>query len=138
MQGALGAIGFLIFGISSPLFWGMMMAFLALIPYLGTGFIWGPAAIIIFLEGVFQDSNILMYKGVALFLYGLFIVGGLDNLIRPKFIGAKAKIHPALIMIGIFGGIFLVGPIGVIIGPLVLSLTAIFIEEYLSSRKNTN
>lgn len=135
MQGALGAIGFFILGISSPLFWGVVMAFLALIPYLGTGLIWGPAAVIIFLEGIFQDSNLLIYKGIGLFLYGFIVIGGLDNLIRPKIIGVKAKVHPALIMIGIFGGIFLIGPIGVIAGPLILSLTAIIIETYLVNKK---
>jgi len=134
IQGALGAIGFFLFGVSSPLFWGMVMAFLALIPYLGTGLVWGPAAAIIFLEGAFQNSNILMYKGIALFFYGLLVVGGLDNLIRPKIIGAKAKVHPTLIMIGIFGGVFLIGPVGVIAGPLVLSLTAIIIEAYLGNK----
>jgi predicted PurR-regulated permease PerM len=136
IQGGLGALGFFIFGVSSPLFWGMLMAFLSLVPYLGTGLVWGPAAIIMFLDGIFQDSNILMYKGIGLFFYGLIFVGGIDNLIRPKIIGAKAKIHPALIMIGIFGGIFLMGPIGVIAGPLILSLTAMIIETYLASRKD--
>lgn len=136
MQGALGALGFFLFGISSPLFWGMIMAFLALIPYLGTGIIWGPAAIFLFLDGIFQNSNILIYKGIGLFLYGLIIVGSLDNFLKPKIISDKAKIHPAIIMLGIFGGIFLLGPIGVIAGPLVLSLTAIVIEEYLSTKKH--
>jgi predicted PurR-regulated permease PerM len=135
IQGVLGAIGFLVFGISSPLFWGMAMAFLALIPYLGTGLIWGPAALIIFLDGIFQNSNLLVYKGVGLFFYGLIIVGGIDNLIKPRLIGAKAKVHPALIMIGILGGIFLMGPIGIVAGPLILSLTAIIIEIYLADRK---
>ncbi|MBR9683535.1 AI-2E family transporter [Candidatus Woesearchaeota archaeon] len=132
MQGALGALGFFIFGVSSPLFWGMTMALLALIPYLGTGFVWAPAAIIIFLDGMFQNSNILIYKGVGLFLYGLLIVGSLDNLIRPKLIGDRAKIHPALIMLGILGGLFFMGPIGVIAGPLILSLTVIIVETYLT------
>ncbi len=135
MQGALGALGFFVFGVSSPLFWGMLMAFLALVPYLGTGLVWGPAAIIIFLDGIFQDSNVLIYKGIGLFFYGLIFIGGIDNLVRPKIIGAKAKIHPALILLGIFGGIFFMGPIGVIAGPLIFSLTAMVIETYLSNKK---
>ena len=71
-------------------------------------------------------------------MYGLIIVGGLDNLIRPKIVGEKAKVHPALIMIGIFGGIFLIGPLGVVVGPLVLSLAAIVIDEYLSKKSIKN
>lgn len=135
MQGALGALGFYLFGVSSPLFWGIMMAFLALIPYLGTGVVWIPASAMILLNGIFQDSNWLVYKGIGLFLYGFLFVGSLDNFIKPKIIGEKAKIHPALILLGIFGGVFLMGPVGVIAGPLALSLTAIVVEEYLGERK---
>jgi len=134
IQGALGAIGFLLFGVSSPLFWGIVMAFLALIPYLGTGIIWGPAALYLILDGVFQDSNWLIYKGIGLLIYGFLIVSSMDNFIKPKIIGTKAKVHPALILLGIFGGIIVLGPIGILAGPLVLSLTSILFEEYLSKR----
>ncbi len=135
MQGFFGTIGFLIFGVSSPLFWGAMMAILALVPFIGTGLIWVPAAIFILLEGIFQNSNILIYKGIGLFVFCFIFVSSLDNFIRPKMIGDKAKIHPAIIMVGIFGGILLVGPVGLIIGPLILSLTAIIIKEYISFKK---
>lgn len=135
IQGALGAIGFFIFGVSSPLFWGIVMAFLALIPYLGTGIIWGPAALILFLDGIFRDSSWLMYKGIGLAIYGLIVISGVDNLIRPKLIGDKAKIHPAIVLVGILGGILLIGPAGVIIGPLVLSLTVIIVQLYLGNKK---
>lgn len=135
VQGALGAIGFFIFGVSSPLFWGVVMAFLALMPYLGTGLVWGPAGVIIVLEGIFQDSNFLIYKGIGLLAYGLLVISSIDNLIKPKLIGDRAKVHPSLILIGILGGIFLLGPIGVIAGPLILSLTAIVVEEYLPNKE---
>ncbi len=131
IQGALGALGFFIFGVSSPLFWGLVMAFLALIPFIGTGFVWVPASILIFLDGVFHDSNWVMFKGIALFVYCLLFVASLDNLLRPKLVGEKAKVHPAIVMVGIFGGILLFGPLGVIIGPLVLSLTTVIIKTYL-------
>ena len=130
LQGLFGALGFFLFGFSSPLFWGMVMAILALIPLLGTGVVWVPASLFLFLEGVFQDSTSLMLKGVAFFVYSLIFVGSLDNVLRPKLIGEKAKIHPVLIMLGIFGGILLLGPIGVLIGPLVLSLIAVLVEVY--------
>ena len=131
LQGALGALGFFVVGISSPLIWGIIMAVLALIPALGTGIVWFPAALIIFLDGVFQDSNLLIIKGIGLFLYSFFIVAGIDNVLKPKLIGEKAKVHPLVIMIGVFGGIFLFGPLGVIVGPLLLALTSVFIEAYL-------
>ena len=135
MQGFFGTLGFFIFGVNSPLFWGAMMGVLALIPFIGTGLIWVPAAAFIFLNGIFQDSNLMIYKGIGLFVYCFIFVSSLDNFIRPKLIGDKAKIHPAIIMVGIFGGIVMVGPIGLIVGPLILSLTAIIIKEYISNKK---
>lgn len=134
LQGVLGALGFFLFGISSPLFWGITMAFLALLPSLGTGIIWGPAALILFLDGIFQDSQSLMLKGAGLFLYGLLIVGSIDNILRPKIIGSKAKIHPAVIFLGIMGGIYLFGPFGFIVGPLVLAMTTALIDVYVHKK----
>lgn len=131
IQGALGTIGFLILGVPSAFFWGIVMTILALIPYLGTGIIWGPVAVIFILQGVWQDSNWLIFKGVALIAYGFVIVSGIDNILRPKIISKKTKVHPALILIGIFGGVIFFGPFGLIIGPVVLSMTAIVIETYL-------
>lgn len=136
IQGAFGALGFFMFGIKSPLFWGAVMGFLSLIPFLGTGIIWVPASILLLLEGLFQDSTGLIIKAAGLFVYSLIFVGSIDNFLRPKLIGDKAKVHTAIIMIGIFGGIIVFGPLGVIIGPVVLSLTAELINLYFADDKN--
>ena len=134
IQGAAGAIGFLLFGISSPLFWGVIMMVFALIPFLGTGIVWGPAALILIFDGVTTDSSTFLWKGVGLLVYGFFIVGGLDNLLRPKLMGEKAKIHPLIIILGIFGGIIFFGPMGVVVGPLVLSLTWVLFKELMLTK----
>lgn len=134
IQGALGALGFWIFGVSSPLLWGLIMGLFALIPILGTGVIWVPAALILFLNGLTQNSNLLIFKGAGLFLYGLLIVSTIDNILRPKLIGDRAKIHPLIILLGVFGGLLLFGPLGVIIGPLVISITFVIAETYLSKK----
>ena len=131
IQGIFGALGFFIFGIPSPLFWGVIMAFFALIPAIGTGIIWVPASLILILDGVFQDSTSLILKGVGLLIYSFIFVGSVDNLLRPKIIGDKAKVHVAIVMLGIFGGILLIGPLGVIVGPLLLSLTVEVMKVYL-------
>ena len=131
IQGAVGGLGFFLFGISSPLFWGVVMGFMALIPLLGTGLIWVPAALFILLDGMFQDSSLLIFKGIGLFLYGLILISGIDNILRPKLMSQKANVHPVVILLGIIGGIFTFGPFGVIIGPLILSLTVVFMEIYL-------
>ena len=130
IQGTLGGIGFFLFGISSPIFWGAAMALLALIPFLGTGVIWVPASLIIILNGVFQDSNILIAKGIGLFVYCFIFVSSLDNFLKPKLMGEKAKVHPAVVLLGIFGGLFLFGPVGVLLGPLIVSLLLVLISAY--------
>lgn len=135
IQGALGALGFFLFGIKSPLFWGVAMAFLSLIPVLGTGIIWVPASILLLLEGLFQNSTGLVLKAVGLFTYSLIFVGSIDNFLRPKLIGGKAKVHTAIIMLGMFGGIIFLGPLGVILGPLVLSLTVELANLYFVEHK---
>ncbi len=134
IQGVLGALGFFLFGISSPLFWGMVMGFLALIPFLGAGLVWLPAEIFLVVQGILQDSSLGIVQGIGLALYGLFIVSGVDNVLRPKLMGSKAKIHPAIILLGIFGGVFTLGAIGVILGPLVLSLTVVLMEVFLGKK----
>ncbi len=131
LQGILGALGFFVFGISSPLFWGGVTAFFALIPAIGTGIIWVPASLFLFLDGIFQNSDAMIIKGIGLFLYGLLIVGSIDNILKPKLIGERAKVHPLVIILGTLGGLVVLGPLGVIIGPLVLSLTLVVMETYL-------
>ena len=135
IQGAFGALGFYLFGISSPLFWGVVMFMLALIPYIGTGLVWIPAAIMLVLEGIFQNSTGLILKGGGLFVYGLIFVASIDNFLKPKIIGEKAKVHPAIILLGTIGGVFFFGVVGVLLGPILLSLTLIMLESYFWPEK---
>ncbi|MBI2151468.1 AI-2E family transporter, partial [Candidatus Woesearchaeota archaeon] len=138
MQGALGALGFYIFWLTMPLFWGVVMAFLALIPYLGTGLVWGPASIFIFLEGIFQNSNALVLTGTGLFIYSFIFVGLLDNFLKPKLMAHKANIPQAIIMVGILGGMLFSGIVGVLLGPLILSLTMVLIDVHFGEGKKEN
>jgi predicted PurR-regulated permease PerM len=131
IQGILGGLGFWLFGVPSPIFWGFIMSFLAIIPFLGTGLIWAPASLFMILDGVFQDSTSTIIKGVGLLAYGLIIVSSSDNILRPKLMGDKAKVHPGIILLGTLGGVFFFGIIGVIAGPLILSFTSILIDSYL-------
>ncbi|PIN76345.1 hypothetical protein COV17_02890 [Candidatus Woesearchaeota archaeon CG10_big_fil_rev_8_21_14_0_10_36_11] len=134
IQGALGALGFFIFGVPSPLFWGVVMGLAALIPFLGTWLVWLPASLIIFLDGMFQDSTSLILKGIGLFAYSLIFVSTIDNFLRPKMMGEKTKTHPAIIMLGIFGGILVFGSVGVILGPIILALTFVFLDIYIKKQ----
>lgn len=130
VQGFMGGLGFALFGLHSPIFWGFVMAVLAAIPYVGTGIVWVPASIMIVLQGVSLGESGLIWKGLGLFVYCLIFVGLIDNLIRPWIIGSKAKIHPALVLIGVIGGLFSFGIIGVLLGPLILELTSLVVSIY--------
>ena len=125
IQGIIASIGFWIFDVSSPILWGVVMIILAMLPFIGAAFIWFPAALFKLASG--ETTN-----GIGLLLYGLFIVSTIDNIIRPKIIGSRSKVHPALILIGALGGIKLFGLIGVIVGPLILAILTVFFDLYLS------
>lgn len=129
VQGFLGSIGFFIFGISNPIFWGAVMAILSLIPYLGATLIWLPAGIWLIYTGA-------VTKGILLLIYGLIIISTSDNLIRMYLINKKTKVHLALIFLGIVGGLKFFGLIGLVMGPLILSWFSLAIKIYTEEYNN--
>lgn len=131
VQGIVGAIGFWLFGISSPITWGIAMFFLALIPYIGTGLVWGPAAALLVINGLVNGQSGMIWRGVGLLIYGLVFISSIDNIIKPKIIGHQARVHPVLVLIGIFGGLGLMGLPGIIVGPVVLTMAMTLLELYV-------
>jgi predicted PurR-regulated permease PerM len=127
VQGFLGGLAFFIFGISNPVFWGIAMAILSLLPYVGATIVWLPGGLWL----IYTDSTT---KGILLLLYGTLIIATSDNLIRAYIIGKKTRMHTAIIFLGIIGGLKFIGLIGIVIGPLVLSwfllAIKIYIDEY--------
>jgi predicted PurR-regulated permease PerM len=123
IQGSLGALGLLVFGINGWLFWGAIMTITAFLPVLGTPIIWVPAAVSLLLDG---ETG----RGIGLLVYGSTIVMNIDNFIRPRLVSGRTKVHPVLILIGVLGGLKIFGFIGMLIGPLVLALLAAFIRFY--------
>ena len=130
IQGALGALGFYIFGISTPIFWGILMAFCAIVPVIGTALVWFPAALIMLIQGYMGAGSIFFLKGIGLIIYGVLIVSSIDNVIKPRIIAGRTKVHPIIILMGVIGGIALLGFIGALIGPLLLSLLVTIAEIY--------
>jgi predicted PurR-regulated permease PerM len=135
IQGALGGIGFLVFGISSPLLWGIVMALFALVPMVGTAVIWVPAGIGLVLAGSAENNPVLMWKGIGLLIYGAVIVAGIDNVLKPMLISDQAKIHPVLILVGVLGGLAAFGISGFIVGPLIIATFKVFIDIYKQEYK---
>lgn len=123
LQGFLLGFGFWIFGISSPIFWGTVAAFFALIPMIGTAIIWVPVVIYFFLT-----KEILI--GSLLLAYGTIIVGLSDNVIRPILIKRKISVHSFLILISILGGLEVFGFLGIFLGPIIVSLLISVLELY--------
>jgi len=134
IQGLVGGLGFWALGMDSPVFWGIVMAFFAMIP-VGTGIVWVPASLYLVAIGLMNDQSALTIKGLLLFAYGLLIISTIDNLLRPKLISGKTKAHPLVVFTGIIGGIAMFGFFGIFIGPLILTLL-IFIIELLKEANN--
>ena len=130
IQGTLAGLGFFIFGLPSPMLWGIVMIFAALIPYIGSSIIWFPAALMLIFNGYTNAESILVVKGILLMLYGIFVVGTIDNILKPKIIGDKSGLHPVLVMLGVVGGLKFLGFIGVIIGPMIIAMLVTFIKIY--------
>ena len=130
IQGIVGTIGFIIFDVPSPILLGLLLTFAALIPFVGTALVWLPASALVFLNGYLNADTTMIGKGIGLFLYGALVISLIDNLIRPKIISKEAKLHPVLILLGLFGGIRVLGPIGMVVGPLVLALLVSFVDIY--------
>jgi len=114
-QGVVAILGFWMFGLPSPLLWGVAVTFAALIPLVGTPLVWVPAGLYFFLTG----STL---KGVGMLLYGTVIISGIDNVVKPMILKGAAQIHMMLGFLSILGGVYAFGPKGLIVGPVVLSL----------------
>ncbi len=123
VQGIIGGIGFVIVGVPNALFWGTAIALFSLIPVVGTSIVWLPASIILFTTGH-------VVGGIFLFFWGLLIVSTVDNFLRAFLIGARTKTNQLLMFLSVFGGIWMFGLVGVIFGPLILTLFFTFLHIY--------
>lgn len=114
-QGALGGVMFAFLGIQGALLWGVVMAFLSLLPAVGASLIWLPVAIYFLVTGA-------VLQGVVLILFGVLVIGLVDNLLRPLLVGKDTKIPDYVILISTLGGLAVFGLNGFVIGPLFAAL----------------
>ncbi|MGE5458662.1 MAG: AI-2E family transporter [Methanococcaceae archaeon] len=128
--GFVAIIGFYIFGVPFPIFWGVMTAFFSLIPPVGTAIIWVPASFYLVLSGYLTEDYITLSKGVGLFVYGLLVISTIDNILRLKIIQAKADVQPVILIAGVIGGVNLFGVIGLFLGPIILPLLLTYFETF--------
>ncbi|QQN36313.1 MULTISPECIES: AI-2E family transporter [Rahnella] len=130
VQGALGGIAFYIAGLDGSLLWGALMAFLSIIPAVGSAIIWVPAAIYFFASG-------MLWQGIFIVAFFVVVIGIVDNVLRPLLVGKDTKMPDYLILVTTLGGMEVYGINGFVIGPLI---AALFIAcwNILSGRDHQN
>jgi predicted PurR-regulated permease PerM len=128
IQGVLMGIGLAIFDIPNPALWGLLAMIAALVPTIGTAVISVPAIIFLLVTGrTFEAVGLLIWAGA--------IVGMIDNFLSPIIVGNKINLPPLLILFSVLGGISLLGPIGILVGPLTISLLYTLISIYRNEFK---
>jgi predicted PurR-regulated permease PerM len=115
LQGLIGGVIFWALDIRAPLLWGVVMAILAFLPVVGTGLVWLPVAIYLLATG-------LVWQGVVLMLAGIFIIGLVDNVVRPVLVGRDTRLPDYLVLISTLGGLAVFGANGVVVGPVIAAL----------------
>jgi predicted PurR-regulated permease PerM len=115
VQGLIGGVVFWMLGISGALLWGVMMGFFSLLPAIGTGLVWVPVALYLIASGAIVKAAILIFSG-------LFIIGLVDNLLRPALVGRETRIPDYVVLISTLGGIEMFGFSGLIVGPMIAAL----------------
>ncbi len=129
IQGVLTGIGFVIFGVPNPVLWGTIAAIAALLPGVGTTLVITPAIFYLLFNGG-------LYGALGLTIWGVTAVGLIDNLLGPRLVGQGMHLHPLAVFIAVLGGMAFFGPLGFILGPLVLSICLALIDIYFSLKKN--
>ena len=121
-QGLFLTFGFWVADVRSPPLWGALGGFASIIPVLGAPLVWVPVVLGLALGGAW-------WKALFLGLWGAFIVGSVDNVLRPLVVGVRAKQHPLLMALGALGGTFAFGVSGILAGPVMVSLAGALIRE---------
>ena len=128
IQGSLVSIGFLIFGISDPLFWGVVCFFLSFVPFIGAPLVFVPAGIIQYYAG---DS----FGGIGIILWGFILVTNIDNVIRFYLSKKIGDVHPLITIIGVIIGIPAFGILGLVYGPLLISYFILLVKIWEENKK---
>jgi predicted PurR-regulated permease PerM len=126
LTGLIGGLGLFIAGVPRVAFWTFIMILLCFIPLIGAFMVWAPASAYLFIA----DRPL---AGAFLFLYGLIVVSLADNILRPYLVDKRADIHPAAILLGVIGGVYVFGAVGLFIGPVVFGFTKTALEVLMKN-----
>src|SRR4051812_27411072 len=125
MQGIVGLIGYVIFGVPDPLFWFVLTVFGSMIPLIGAAAAYVPLSVLLLAQGP-------AWKGIAVLAYGLIVVGLTDNVFRFALQKKLGDVHPLITVFGVVLGISLFGFIGLIFGPILISLFVLLVRIYVN------
>jgi predicted PurR-regulated permease PerM len=128
-HGILGGIAFSLTGISSPIFWGVMMGFFSLVPVVGSAIIWVPAVISLIMQGH-------PLAAIILALICGIVVGLVDNVIRPWVISGRAEMGGLVVFISVLGGIAVFGMLGLVLGPIIVATGASLLDLYAAASQS--
>lgn len=123
IQGALGGVAFAVLGLPSPMLWGIVMFLLSMIPMAGAAIVWVPAAIYLAATGHWG-------KAIFLTVWGAGVIGLLDNLLRPRLVGERTRLHELIVFFSVLGGLQVFGISGLVVGPVVISVTMSLVEVF--------
>jgi predicted PurR-regulated permease PerM len=124
LQGILVGLAFWVIGIPSPVFWSIVASLCALLPLFGPAIVWLPAVIYLFIIGDYSYA-------VGLFLYGLLLIGLIDNMIRPFLLTKQLEVHEFLVLLSVLGGIQVFGFfLGLFLGPMIISFLVAVLHLY--------
>ncbi|MGM9488183.1 AI-2E family transporter [Ideonella sp. YS5] len=115
VQGVLGGLALWVIGIPGALLWGAVMSALSLLPAVGAALVWLPIALYLLATGS-------VWQGAGLTLFGVFVIGLVDNLLRPVLVGRDTKLPDWLVLVSTIGGIALMGLNGFVVGPVVAAM----------------
>ncbi len=125
VQGIVAGVGLVVLGIPNAVFWTAVMIILAVLPIIGSFLVWGPAVLYLFSVGQ-------SVAGAGLLVYGTIVVGLTDDFLRPLVIEhyTENRLNPAVIVLGILGGVYLFGFIGIFFGPVLIGLLRAVLDVY--------
>lgn len=128
IQGIVASIGFTLFGVPSPVIWGALAALASLIPTIGTTLVTAPAIAYLFLTGH-------VVPGIGMLAWAVLAVGLIDNILSPFLINRGLNLHPLIALLAILGGVVFFGPLGFILGPVIIALFVALLEIYAHIHK---
>jgi predicted PurR-regulated permease PerM len=128
IQGALVAAGWWITGLRSPLLWGAIATLFSFVPLVGPSLVWWPGVFVLAAQGRWIQAAVLL-------AWGLIVVSSADYIVRPKFAGGRTNANTLLVLLSLLGGLKAFGAVGIIAGPVVLSMVTALVSMVREERQ---